>query len=246
MIYGTYNVQNKIHGELGRDFIQPGITNYVENSNDETKYYAYYQWVGFVLLFQALLYYIPYYVGKTWEAGRNEMLSINLNPPILDVRYRRERKFAVINNLHENLHHHNTYVSRFIFCELLNLMNITAQILFIDFFLGGEFKTYGIQVLKFIEMNPEVRIDPTARISPKVTKCTFHKYGPSGGIQLLEGLSWLPLNIFRGKNLRFPLVLVREFECVSCAIDNLSYSYFVHPKTTKYCSLHASWIFVTK
>lgn len=105
-IHGTYIVSNKIDGKIGRDVIQPGVTNFINNGKNEIKYYAYYQWVGFVLLLQALLFYIPYYAWKTWEGGRIKMLSNNLNIPILDAEYRRERKLAVINYLYENLHHH--------------------------------------------------------------------------------------------------------------------------------------------
>ena len=33
----------------------------------------------------------------------------------------------------------------------------------------------------------------------QVTKCTFHKYGPSGTIQTIDGLCILPLNIINEK-----------------------------------------------
>ena len=38
-----------------------------------------------------------------------------------------------------------------------------------------------------------------AVVFPKVTKCTFHKYGPSGSIQTHDGLCVLPLNIINEK-----------------------------------------------
>lgn len=202
-IHGTYIVSNKINGKIGYDVIQPGVTNYINDGQNKIKYYAYYQWIGFMLLFQALLFYIPFYLWKMWEGGRIKMLSTDLNIPILNADYRRERKLAVITYLYENLHHHNVYLFRFIFCELLNLMNIIAQILFIDYFLDGEFRTYGIEVLKFIQMNPETRIDPMARIFPKVTKCSFLKYGPSGSVQFLDGLCVLPLNMINEKTFIF-------------------------------------------
>ena len=34
------------------------------------------------------------------------------------------------------------------------------------------------------EKEPEDREDPMARVFPKVTKCTFHKFGPSGTVEV--------------------------------------------------------------
>merc|ERR1712198_166901 len=99
------------------------------------------------------------------------------------------------------------YAARFFFLEILNLVNVIGQIFFVDFFLGGEFTTYGSDVISMSELPSDSREDPMARIFPKVTKCTFHKYGPSGTVQTLDGLCILPLNIIK-KNLCLSLVLV--------------------------------------
>ena len=68
-----------------------------------------------------------------------------------------------------------------------------------DFFLGGEFTTYGLDVMAMTELAPEKREDPMARVFPKVTKCTFHKFGPSGTVEKYDGLCVLPLNIINEK-----------------------------------------------
>ena len=68
-----------------------------------------------------------------------------------------------------------------------------------DFFLGGEFTTYGLDVMSMTEWMPEKREDPMARVFPKVTKCTFHKFGPSGTVEKYDGLCVLPLNIINEK-----------------------------------------------
>ena len=73
---------------------------------------------------------------------------------------------------------------KFFLCEFLNLINIVGQIYFMDFFLGGEFTKYGTDVLAMTEKEPEDREDPMARVFPKVTKCTFHKFGPSGTVEV--------------------------------------------------------------
>ena len=46
---------------------------------------------------------------------------------------------------------------------------------------------------------PEDRIDPMSRIFPRMTKCTFKKYGPSGSIQNHDAQCILPINIINEK-----------------------------------------------
>ena len=48
-------------------------------------------------------------------------------------------------------------------------------------------------------MDQENRIDPMSRVFPRVTKCTFHKYGGSGTIQNLDALCILGMNILSEK-----------------------------------------------
>lgn len=57
------------------------------------------------------------------------------------------------------------------------------NIVMVDKFLGGSFLTYGTDVIKYSNMNQENRSDPMIEIFPRITKCTFHKYGASGSIQ---------------------------------------------------------------
>ena len=59
--------------------------------------------------------------------------------------------------------------------------------------------TYGISALKFLEADPEQRIDPMATVFPRVTKCSFFKYGPSGTVQTHDAICVLPVNIVNEK-----------------------------------------------
>jgi len=59
--------------------------------------------------------------------------------------------------------------------------------------------TYGLEVLEFVNMNQENRPDPMIEIFPRVTKCTFHTYGPTGTIQTHDSLCVLALNAFNEK-----------------------------------------------
>jgi hypothetical protein len=45
----------------------------------------------------------------------------------------------------------------------------------------------------------EERIDPLSKVFPKVTKCTFNNYGPSGTVENKDGLCVLAINIINEK-----------------------------------------------
>lgn len=196
-IYSTFTLPNRV-GTVGKDVVQPGVAAHVEGQ-DEIKYHKYYQWVCFTLFFQAILFYVPRYLWKSWEGGRIKMLVLDLNCPVVNDECKADRKKLLVDYFTTNLHTQNFYAFRFFLCEILNFVNVVGQIYFMDFFLDGEFTTYGSDVVKFTEMEPEDRIDPMSRVFPKVTKCTFHKYGPSGGVQKFDGLCVLPLNIVNEK-----------------------------------------------
>jgi len=51
------------------------------------------------------------------------------------------------------------------------------------------------KVLSFLDADPEDRIDPMATVFPRVTKCTFFKYGPSGSVQTHDAICVLPINM---------------------------------------------------
>lgn len=95
--------------------------------------------------------------------------------------------------------HHNSYFFYFIFCEVLNFVNVVMQMYLIDAFLGGAFSTYGMDVIRYSEMDQEYRVDPMVAVFPRMTKCTFHRFGSSGDVQKHDALCILPLNIVNEK-----------------------------------------------
>ncbi|XP_055309890.1 innexin inx2-like [Sitodiplosis mosellana] len=196
-IYGTYTVPERLNGVIGRDIIQPGVGS--RDGASEIKFHKYYQWVCFVLFFQAILFYMPRFLWKSWEENRIKMLVHNLNSLVVPEDNKEERKKIIINYFKLNMGHHNGYMAKFFFCEVLNFINIISQLYFMDYFLDGEFSTYGFEVLKFTSLEPEIRVDPMARVFPKVAKCTFSSYGPSGSLQNFDSLYILPLNIINEK-----------------------------------------------
>ncbi|XP_022176722.1 innexin inx2-like [Myzus persicae] len=189
-IYSTFTIPDRFDGKEGRTMAHPGVSDF-EEGVDGVKYHKYYQWVCFVLFFQAMFFYVPRYIWKIWEAGRMKVLVLDLNSPF---SFDSEHRQSLINYFVHNLHSQNFYFIRFFLCEILNLCNVFLQIYLIDCFLEGEFRTYGYDVLKMTELNPEDRKDVMSRVFPLVTKCTFNKYGQSGTIQKFDGMCILPQN----------------------------------------------------
>ncbi|KAE9521626.1 hypothetical protein AGLY_017994 [Aphis glycines] len=193
-IHSTFTLPNRKNGKISED-VYPGVSAY-DDDTDTVKYHSYYQWVCFVLFFQAMFFYTPRYLWKLWEAGRMSSLVLDLEYTVaLDP----EHKESLINYFIKNLHMQNFYAIRFFFCEILNLCNVLLQIYFIDYFLEGEFSMYGYNVLVMTEMKTEDRTDIMSRVFPIITKCTFHKYGPTGTIQKFDGMCLLPQNILNEK-----------------------------------------------
>ena len=58
--------------------------------------------------------------------------------------------------------------------------------------------TYGTDVINWSEADVEGRTDPMIDVFPRVTKCSFHKYGPTGKHSRFEwnfhSTSWLRLS----------------------------------------------------
>ncbi|CAG9138453.1 Innexin inx3 [Plutella xylostella] len=177
--------------------VHPGLGNDYE---EEKRIHAYYQWVPFMLFFQGLCFYIPHWIWKNWEEGKVRMISDGIRGTVANIADdRSKRQSRLVQYLLDTLHMHNTYSFGYFFCEVLNFANVVGNIFFLDTFLGGAFLTYGTEVVKFSNMNQEQRTDPMIEIFPRITKCTFHKFGASGTIQKHDALCVLALNILNEK-----------------------------------------------
>lgn len=183
-------------------------------------YHAYYQWVCFFLFLQGMTFYVPRFFWKTKEGGKMTKLVLGLNSPILgsdeDVQQesgsetektplhggygiRNKRIHCLAKYLNDSMGRHGIYAYVYFTCEALNLVNVVGQIFITNAFLGGEFTTYGTEVIRFSMTDQLNRTDPMIKVFPRVTKCTFHRYGPSGDVQRHDALCVLPVNIINEK-----------------------------------------------
>ena len=98
------------------------------------------------------------------------LFCVELNMPIVEENTKLDRIQILIDYFTDTRHNNNSYTFRFFLCELLNFINVVGQIYFMDFFLGGEFTTYGTEVLAMSEQQQELRTDPMSKVFPKVTE----------------------------------------------------------------------------
>ncbi|KAF5284400.1 hypothetical protein FQA39_LY17075 [Lamprigera yunnana] len=201
-IFGTFRVKKS------QPDIWPGLGNYhsgkfannawkeIMNAgelDDIIISQKYYQWVCIVLCFQALLFYIPRYLWKTWEGGRLRLLVKDLGSPLISSSWNRESKERLISYILAGRYSHNMYCFRFTLCEILNFINVVGQITLMNWFLNYQFSSYGISLITtnaFETMN---------RVFPKLTKCTYGKFGPSGSVETRDALCILPINVVNEK-----------------------------------------------
>uniref|UniRef100_A0A7G3AHP4 Innexin n=1 Tax=Lutzomyia longipalpis TaxID=7200 RepID=A0A7G3AHP4_LUTLO len=192
----TFSIPGQHGRAIGTEVAHSGLGN----DNAEKTFHSYYQWVPFMLFFQGILFYIPHWFWKNIEDGKIRMISEGMRGFLIsNADERISRQSRLVQYMVDSLSTHNTYATGYFICEILNFINVVGNIFFVDKFLGGAFLTYGTDVVKFSNMNQESRYDPMVEVFPRVTKCTFHKYGSSGSIQKHDALCVLALNILNEK-----------------------------------------------
>ena len=189
-IHSTLSIPSRWVGEEGKVVPHPGISPIADlGDGEEVKYHKYYQWVCFVLFLQAAITYIPRYLWKSSEGGKIRLLVqstlfcswipkkmnltfklcfVGLQEPLLDSDARQGEIDNIVKYWRLHRGSHGLYALRFFACEVLNFVVVICQLYFTDFFLGYEFRNYGLDVVAYSEMEPEDRPDPMARVFPKV------------------------------------------------------------------------------
>ncbi|XP_077292829.1 optic ganglion reduced isoform X1 [Arctopsyche grandis] len=186
----------------GKHVAHPGVANDFDDE-DAKKYYTYYQWVCFVLFFQAIMCYTPKFLWDAFEGGLMRTIVMGLNATLCEEKEKTAKKEILLDYLLQHKKSHKMYAFRYWACELLCLINIILQLWMMDSFFNGEFLSYGLRVMNLADEPQENRVDPMIYIFPRITKCVFHKYGASGSIQKHDSLCILPLNIVNEKTYIF-------------------------------------------
>lgn len=162
----------------------------------------------FALFFQAACFYAPYYTWKGFESKLLTTLASDLKSPVAksekNEKERQEHLTKLVKYFAEKRRHviHTSYFRLFVCCEVANFVNVVSQMFIVNWFLGGNFTSYGWNSLVRAFSEPRDRAtenDPMEVVFPKMTKCTFRRFGPSGDLVKYDALCILPLNILNEK-----------------------------------------------
>lgn len=158
-----------------------------------------------MLFFQAICFYAPNLCWKSCESKLLLTLTSNVKDPVVKEESKRKEHLTKLTSFFVDRAKvcksvHNRYFYIFFGCEVANLANVFAQWYLVNRFLGGNFTDYGWNSLirAFADSTTEDP-DPMEVVFPKMTKCTFRRFGPSGDVNQYDALCILPLNILNEK-----------------------------------------------
>jgi len=217
-IHSTFTLPKLLYADVGEEVSNPGVGPV--SVEDEIVEHKYYQWVCFTLFLQGCCFVLPYSLWKSWERGTlaslipqddlmhrihdSKMPGFGTSVALIDgkkvnLAVAKMKAYFMDRQDRTHIRTHRHYFLKFTICEVLNFLNVIFQIILLDTFFGGVFTRYGLEVVTLSQTDPEKRFDPLNSVFPKVAKCTFHQYGPSGTIQEVDGLCILSLNIINEK-----------------------------------------------
>lgn len=205
-IMGTFTI-DRLHNATikGVDVPYPGVGQRI--GDESITFHSYYQWVPFVLFLQGVIFYLPHWLWKMMEGGLFKTIIQNLSirdylgtGKDMKSYFNREAQFNALSKYIKNhMETHKAWAFKYFFFEGLNFAVVIGMIFFTDWFLGGEFLTYGTSVMEVVGLDPENRTDPMTYVFPRMAKCTFRSFGSSGTIQIRDVMCLIATNIINEK-----------------------------------------------
>ncbi|XP_021946292.1 innexin inx2 [Folsomia candida] len=194
-ITGTYTVPDLDSNQL---YAHHGVGTHIEGQTTQ-KFHHYFQWVPFILLFLGVIFRLPYLLWRFWEKQKlQSFLNIGQNEQDSKPSSKNPSAEHFVRCLGYNKGHALSYL----FSELLNFLLVLGSFWTIDWFLQGQFRRLGWEFFQYWRNSASSNrkeVSPLDIIFPKVSKCDFQMFGPSGNIVKLDLMCILACNIISEK-----------------------------------------------
>lgn len=121
--------------------------------------------------------------------------------PDADTTAFQQRRRDVLDYLrYANRRHHAVYALRFIVCEWLNLLCVLANMWLLDvIFADGFWRSYAPAVQALCAGDRVAWSRHTDAVFPKLAKCEYFEFGPSGSMERRDIVCVLSLNVLNEK-----------------------------------------------
>jgi len=193
--YGTTtNKMNVRMEELPESYAHHGIS--IEKDGEEILH-NYYQWVPFVLFFQAVLCFLPGCLWTYFEGGKlSKLLAKISRDPLIETPLE-EQVEGLSNFLASNPKWYCRYANWRLLCVFSTLFVAVLQAYVLDLTFDHQFITMGLDLLNASEGWEHHRI--VEDVFPLVTNCKMKYVGPTGKPLEDSGMCVLAINILNQK-----------------------------------------------
>lgn len=173
----TMNFLDTLCGSQPRFFlpkVSPSMGQ-LENENSNVSYPKYYDWIIAYLFCQAVIIGAPRCIWKVLEGDLVKQLvaGFQTSNSKQNVKIRTR---TLVNNLISILKTHNKYVAYYMFCETLNIVFNSVQIILMDYLSDYQLSNYSFLLYNNFSISAAQHLEPLKKLIPKVIECAIDNY----------------------------------------------------------------------
>ncbi|KAJ6635988.1 Innexin inx4 [Pseudolycoriella hygida] len=130
-------------------------------------------------------------------------LCSNLSSPVIPGEYHKEKNHIIGYLRVDHRRVHNLYILRFVICETMNFVIVIINMSILNGIFDNFWMRYFPVVSSLFSTDGESFSNLSTELFPKLAKCIYYDFGPSGSQQTHDALCLLSLNILNDKIFAF-------------------------------------------